>query len=284
MADLVKTGITGLDEILSGGFLRGNIILVEGAAGTGKTTMGLEFIYRGIREFGEPGLIVLFEVSPDKIIRDAGALGWNLPELEQTNQLKIIFTTREVFYREIQQSDSLLLEEARGLGARRIFVDGLAMPKVEGNGNGNARDVREQFHVLSEGLQRENLTAMLSTDLLRDEETNEAAAVEELVADTIIRLRLETVQRAVQRSLEILKSRGQNFQMGRHTFAVVDGRGIEVYRRVQAPRGIGRDKASAFDVTRRVTTGIPGLDELVNGAIFWEAPPWWLAFQVLAKA
>jgi circadian clock protein KaiC len=47
MADLVKTGITGLDEILSGGFLRGNIILVEGAAGTGKTTMGLEFIYRG---------------------------------------------------------------------------------------------------------------------------------------------------------------------------------------------------------------------------------------------
>jgi circadian clock protein KaiC len=227
---------------------------------------------------------VLFEVSPDKIIRDAGALGWNLPELEQTNQLKIIFTTREVFYREIQQSDSLLLEEARGLGARRIFVDGLAMPKVEGNGNGNARDVREQFHVLSEGLQRENLTAMLSTDLLRDEETNEAAAVEELVADTIIRLRLETVQRAVQRSLEILKSRGQNFQMGRHTFAVVDGRGIEVYRRVQAPRGIGRDKASAFDVTRRVTTGIPGLDELVNGAIFWEAPPWWLAFQVLAKA
>ena len=268
MADLVKTGITGLDEILSGGFPRGNIILVEGAAGTGKTTMGLEFIYRGIHEFGEPGLIVLFEVSPDKIIRDAGALGWNLPELEQTNQLKIIFTTREVFYREIQQSDSLLLEEARGLGARRIFVDGLAMPKVEGNGNGNARDVREQFHVLSEGLQRENLTAMLSTDLLRDEETNEAAAVEELVADTIIRLRLETVQRAVQRSLEILKSRGQNFQMGRHTFAVVDGRGIEVYRRVQAPRGIGRDKASAFDVTRRVTTGVPGLDELVNGGYF----------------
>jgi circadian clock protein KaiC len=268
LADLIKTGITGFDEILSGGVPRGNIILVEGAAGTGKTTLGLEFIYRGIHEFGEPGLIVLFEVSPEKTIRDAQALGWNLPELEKTDQLKIIFTTREVFYREIQQSDSLLLEEARRIDARRLFVDGLATPPVEGNGNGIGRDVREQFHVLSEGLQRENLTAMLSIDLLRDEERNEAAAVEELVADTIIRLRLETMQRAVQRSVEVLKSRGHNFQMGRHTFAIVDGQGIEIYRRVQAPRGIRRDKAPAFDLTKRVTTGVPGLDELVNGGYF----------------
>ena len=38
--DQVKTGIGGLDEILSGGIPRGNVILLEGAIGCGKTTMG----------------------------------------------------------------------------------------------------------------------------------------------------------------------------------------------------------------------------------------------------
>jgi circadian clock protein KaiC len=62
--DLVKMGIVGLDDILSGGIPRGNVILLEGAIGCGKTTMGVEFVYRGITQFGEPGVIVLFEVAP----------------------------------------------------------------------------------------------------------------------------------------------------------------------------------------------------------------------------
>ena len=95
--DLIKTGIKGLDEVLQGGIPRGNLILVEGAAGTGKTTLGLEFVYRGITEFDEPGMIVLFEVSPGKLVRDAASFGWDLPELEQQGRLKVVFTTREVF-------------------------------------------------------------------------------------------------------------------------------------------------------------------------------------------
>jgi circadian clock protein KaiC len=54
--DLVKTGISGLDSILSDGIPRGNIILVEGAIGTGKTTLGVEFVYRGASQFDEPGI------------------------------------------------------------------------------------------------------------------------------------------------------------------------------------------------------------------------------------
>src|SRR5581483_11673049 len=81
--DLVKTGIDGLDDILSGGLLRGSVVLIEGTAGTGKTTLGVEFIYHGATLFDEPGLIVLFEVSPDKLVRDAALLGWDLPALER---------------------------------------------------------------------------------------------------------------------------------------------------------------------------------------------------------
>jgi len=51
--DLVRTGISGLDAILSDGIPRGNIILLEGAIGTGKTTMGVEFVYRGASQFDE---------------------------------------------------------------------------------------------------------------------------------------------------------------------------------------------------------------------------------------
>src|SRR5439155_693395 len=167
-SDLVKTGIKGLDEILFGGIPRGNIILVAGTAGTGKTTLGVEFVYRGARQFNEPGVIVLFEVAPDKLIRDAALFGWDLRELERDGRLKMVFTTRQVFQQELLQADSVLLAEAAEIGARRM----------------------------------------------------------------------------------------------------VNGQGIEGCRRVQARRSLRREGSAAFDTTSRVATGIPGLDELVNGGYF----------------
>jgi circadian clock protein KaiC len=265
-SDLVQSGISGLDAILSAGIPRGNVILLEGAIGTGKTTLGAEFVYRGASQFGEPGIIVLFEVSPDRLIRDTAGLGWDLPALERAGKLKIIFTTRQVFKQELQQADSLLLEEAARMGARRIFVDGVA--GIIGNGNGNGDEPREAFHVLVEGLQRENLTAILAVEASALSGDRAPALPEESIADTVIRLRMEEMTRAVVRSIEIVKSRGHDFQMGRHSFRIVDGRGIEVYRRVQAPRRPARDDAAAFDPKTRVPTGIPGLDALVNGGYF----------------
>jgi circadian clock protein KaiC len=265
--DFVKTGIRGLDSVLSDGIPRGNIILLEGSIGTGKTTLGVEFVYRGASEFDEPGIIVLFETSPDKLVRDTARLGWDLQALVRARKLKIIFTTRKVFAQELQGADSLLLEQAAQIGARRIFVDGVpsAIDVVGTGGDVQARDI---FHVLAEGLQRENLTAVLAVEATAFSEKRSVALPEESIADTVIRLRMEEVTRATLRSIEIVKSRGHNFQMGRHTFNIVDGRGMQVYRRVQAPRRSSRDKAAAFDVTTRITTGVPGLDALVNGGYF----------------
>jgi circadian clock protein KaiC len=260
--DLVKTGISGLDSILSGGLPRGNLVLLEGAIGTGKTTLGIGFVYHGIAQFDEPGIIVLFEVSPDKIVRDAAQLGWDLPALERARKLKIIFTTRQVFAQELQQADSLLLEEAAQIRARRIFVDGVP-GVIAGPGTNGGVDARDGFHILAEGLQREHLTAVLAVEATMFSDQR-PALVEESIADTVIRLRMEEMTRATVRSLEIVKSRGHDYQMGRHTFRVIDRRGLEVYRRVQAPRN-DRDQAAAFDPTTRITTGVPGLDALVNG-------------------
>jgi circadian clock protein KaiC len=260
--DFVKTGIAGLDSILEGGVARRNVILVEGGIGTGKTTLGVEFVYRGALELGEPGLIVLFEVAPDKLMRDAATLGWDLEALERADRLRIVFTTRDVFRQEMQQADSLLLEQAAAIGARRMFVDGVTRLVAPG------QDPSDVFHVLAEGLQRENLTAMIAVEASALEEGFKMTPVEESIADTVIRLRIEDVQRAAFRSIEVVKSRGQRFQMGRHSFRIVDGRGIEVYRRVQAPRASSRDREVSFDSPKRASTGIPGLDPIVNGGFF----------------
>src|SRR5688572_12561898 len=184
-SDRVKTGISGLDAILAGGIPRGNVILIEGAIGTGKTTMGLEFIYRGIEEFGEPGVIVVFEMSPEKLTRDAAGLGWDLRQLESRQKLKIIYTTRDVFRQELQQADSLLIDEANKIGARRIFIDGAAglLPL------GAEQDSRETFHILVQGLQRENLTAIMALEAVALH-GDSASLHEESLADTVIRLRV----------------------------------------------------------------------------------------------
>src|SRR6185295_13964210 len=105
---LIKTGIEGLDSILLGGIPRTNVIVVQGVTGSGKTLLGMEFIYRGIVQYNEPGLIVVFEANPAKLIRDAAKFGWNLDELQQQKKLQIVFTTPQVFDQELRAADSLL--------------------------------------------------------------------------------------------------------------------------------------------------------------------------------
>ena len=124
---LIKTGIAGLDSILLGGIPRTNVILLQGVTGSGKTLMGMEFIYRGITQYNEPGLIVVFETSPNKLIRDAAGFGWNLAELQKQKKLQIIYTTPQVFDQEMRSPDSLLLETAKEMRAQRIFVDGIGL-------------------------------------------------------------------------------------------------------------------------------------------------------------
>jgi circadian clock protein KaiC len=167
---VIQTGISGLDALLMGGIPRTNVILVEGTTGSGKTSLGVEFIYRGITQFDEPGIIVVFEVSPDKLIRDAATLGWDLAELQAQKKLQIIFTSPQVLDQELRSADSLLLETAVEIGAQRIFVDGIGLLRQASNtglaltatGPGSYRELLQQ---LIEGLTRERLTAIISHEL-----------------------------------------------------------------------------------------------------------------------
>src|SRR5207244_11958827 len=116
---------------------------------------------------------------------------------------------------------------------------------------------RDAFHLLAEGLCREKLTAMLA---LESTFTDPAAAraPEEFVADTIVRLSIEPVQRAVLRSLEVVKSRGHEYALGRHSFRITNGQGLEVYRRVQAPRSLQRRRGAALAPRPPGPASVPG--------------------------
>src|SRR5271154_7021275 len=104
-SSLVKTGIRGLDAVLLGGIPRSNVIVVQGETGTGKTLMGVEFVYRGITQCNEPGVIVVFETSPDKLIRDAAEFRWDLADLQEQKKLQIVFTSPHVFDQELRLPD-----------------------------------------------------------------------------------------------------------------------------------------------------------------------------------
>jgi circadian clock protein KaiC len=264
--DLVKTGISGLDSILLGGIPRTNVIVVQGVTGSGKTLMGLEFVYRGIVEYNEPGLIVVFETNPDKLVRDAAQFGWNLTELQQQKKLQIIFTSPQVFDKELRSPDSLLLETAAEIGAQRIFVDGIGLLNPALAGNAARGAYRELLQQLIESFNRENLTALLSLELGLATDSIATAEMTNFLADTVIRLERERKGRRMLRSLEILKSRGQDYEPGEHTLHIVGGQGLQVFRRVQAP--LRDNLKQPTSSAKRAVVGVDAIDDLIGGGIF----------------
>lgn len=268
---LVRTGIAGLDAILMGGIPRTNVILVEGGVGSGKTLFGVEFIYNGITQFDEPGMIVVFETSPDKLIRDAATMGWDLPALQAQKKLEIVFTSPQVIEQELRSADSLLLETANEIGAQRIFIDGIGLLRQAANngnpqsfsGPGSYRDLLQQ---LIEGLNREHLTAILSHEMGNYPETQLTAESADVVVDTVIRLKRNLQHRRIHRSIEIVKSRGQNYEPGEHTLQIHDGQGLEVFRRVQSPMRL--NLAQPTSTARRSFIGVDALDRLFGGGVF----------------
>jgi circadian clock protein KaiC len=163
----IQTGIKGLDEILLGGIPLHNTIVVEGETGTCKTLLGMEFIYRGVTEFDEPGMIVIFETSAQKLIRDAAAMGWDFEDLQARRKLQVVFTSPEVLDQEVRSPDSLLMETAAEIGAHRIFIDGIGLLSQASQSGVPRREAkpdtfRELLQQVIEALSRENLTTMLS--------------------------------------------------------------------------------------------------------------------------
>ncbi len=265
---VVRTGVEGLDAIFLGGIPKTNVIMVQGATGTGKTLLGMEFIYRGITLFDEPGIIVVFESRPERLVRDGAEFGWNLEELQEQQKLKIVFTTPEVLETELRSPDSLLLEAAAAIGAKRIFIDGIGLLRPQSNDGLSAKDnsYRELLQQLLEGLSRQNLTAIFSLEVGTLPETQLTLEMAAYLADTLIEVTHDRRSRLGHRGLEVIKSRGQDFVSGKHTLRITSGHGLEVFRRAQAPVSLNLSQPTS--TAMRSVIGVPALDDLIGGGIY----------------
>lgn len=230
----VKTGIERLDQMLDGGLLRGSSVLVQGAPGVGKTTLGLQFLYEGAVRFNEPGLFVTFEEFPSSLYRDAEGLGWDFRELERQHKMRVVFTSPEIFLAGLQATDSLITDFIQQGHVRRAVIDSLSLFKRVTT---DSLRLREVYHLLTNALKREGLTSLLTA-----EDTLSAVSVEEqgklgYVVDGIILLRYVEVDSAIQKAITILKMRGINHDRGIYRFTVEPG-GIQIHDRFSNLEGV----------------------------------------------
>ncbi len=253
--DKVPTGIKAFDELVYGGIMRGNSVLVEGVPGAGKTTFGMEFVYRGITEFDEPGVIVTCEELPESLYRDALNFGWDLKALEDANKLRILCTSPEVL---ADVEVNLIEEVVREVGAKRILVDSISHFR---NVLDNPLSLRRMVYSFCNGLRRLGLTSLLVKE--RENEGNRKYAFEEYVVDAVIHL--ENIERPGlrrHRVLEISKTRGQEHIPGKHTFRITH-EGIKVFTLIGTA-----DACSEWPQDSKLLhTGVPGLDDLLRGGL-----------------
>ncbi len=80
-AERLGSGIPGLDDVMAGGFPARHLYLLEGEPGTGKTTMGLQFLLEGARQ-GESGLYVTLSETNEELIAVAASHGWSADAIE----------------------------------------------------------------------------------------------------------------------------------------------------------------------------------------------------------
>lgn len=264
--ELIPTGIEGLDELLAGGVAKGNMVLLLGGPGSGKTTAGLQFIYRGAVDHGQPGLIVSFESSPEKLLRDASSFGWSFSELQRKDMIRIVYTTPSVLLQELQTGDGVLMSEIKRLKAKRVLIDGVTPLRIFGEII-NGRPFRDSLHTLLDTLKELDVTAFLTKELGRvsAEHSPDEASHEEFVCDTIIRLSTRMFHRNVHRYIEIVKSRAQAHLLGQHSMRIEAGRGVVAYRRAQSQIMVRKDISLS---TKRVSTGSAQLDQIMGGGVY----------------
>ena len=233
--DRVKTGISGLDEMLHGGFIAQSANLVEGAPGTGKSTLGMQFIYNGITLYDEPGLIVTFEEFPQQYYRDAAGFGWDLRRLEAEGKLKVIMTSPEVTQQDLQDVGGLIETFVMQSGARRILVDSLTHCERLAS---DPIALRSTQYGLINALKREGLTAVFTrenTAICGFGQNTDATAP--FLVDSYIMLRYVEIESAMRKALLVLKLRGSDHAKDIRQYEITP-HGIEVQARFEGREGI----------------------------------------------
>ncbi|MFO7924265.1 MAG: circadian clock protein KaiC [Bacteroidales bacterium] len=257
-----KSGIIGLDIITGGGLPWGRPSLICGAAGTGKTLFGIEFIVNGIEDFKEPGVIISFEERVQDLISNVSMLGWDLQKYLDEKQLAIDYVYIE--RSEIEETGSFNLdglfiriaEAVRITGARRILIDTL---ESLFSGFSDQQILRAEIRRLFKWLKDKELTAIVTAEA--GENTLTRYGLEEYLSDFVLLLDNRVRDSASTRRMRLVKYRGSRHNTDEFPFLITDtGFSIlpvtEVTLDFDAPEG-------------RFLTGIEKLDDMLEGRGFY---------------
>jgi circadian clock protein KaiC len=252
------TGIPGLDEITGGGLPKGRPTLVCGGPGCGKTLLATEFLVRGAIEFGEPGAFISFEETGEELAQNVRSLGFDLDQLIADEKIAIDHV--HIDPSEIEEVGEYDLEglfvrlglAIDSVGAKRIVLD--TIESLFG-GFTNEALLRSELRRLFRFLKDRGVSAVITGE--RGERSFTRQGLEEYVSDCVILLDHRVTEQASTRRMRIVKYRGTTHGTSEYPF-LIDEEGFSVL----PLSGLKLD----HEVTdERVSSGIPGLDEMLDG-------------------
>jgi len=260
--DLCKTGIAGLDDILSGGLPRNRLYLVLGEPGVGKTTLALQFLLEGVR-LGEKSLYVTLSETSGELAEVAASHGWDLAGVEMFElsaleaQLReqadtTFFSPSEV---ELNRTTQALLAEVERVKPARVVFDSLSELRLLSE---TALRYRRQILHLKQFFAGRKATVLLLDD---DSAAGHVDNQVESLAHGVVELTKNPPDYGVlHRQVSIRKIRGIRFREGRHDLLLRTG-GIVVF-----PRLVAAEHHRPFK-RESISSGLPALDRLLGGGI-----------------
>ncbi len=265
----VSTGLETLDDILEGGLPRGELYVVNGSPGAGKTTLALHFLKNGIEQ-GEKVLCLALTQRVESLKQTAQSVDIDISnvtfcDLSSVSALKklakrqTIFDTSEVELVETMRAITDIIESE---GPSRVVFDGVSQLRMLAN---SSMTYRQQLFMLRDYMNNRNITVLLT-------DSQEAASGDhELVAlaHGVMTLAVEvTAHGSAHRYLSVSKMRASDYEPGRHDFEISDS-GIKVYQSHQHAEGtqLATVQSTQFLEPRLRDSGIPALDNLINGGL-----------------
>ncbi|NUN11043.1 AAA family ATPase [Candidatus Micrarchaeota archaeon] len=229
----IPFGIPGLDEALNGGIPENNLVLISGGAGTGKSTLCLQYLVNGAKK-GEKGLYISTEQNLADLSKQGEQYGWNLQELVDKNLLRVVYIDiiREDFvFKKIKDSiqdfkpNRLVIDSLNTLSdftastdfARQLYMQrGTMSPTISDkvlpeNLTENLLKRKIMMAFLSE-IKNTKTTALLTSELPEKGDYLSADGVSEFLSDGVIILNYLGVGLTQFRSIQIRKMRYSNHE------------------------------------------------------------------------
>ncbi|QLJ52754.1 MAG: Circadian clock protein kinase KaiC [Candidatus Fermentimicrarchaeum limneticum] len=203
--DRVRSGVNGLDDLIGGGFERNSVILVCGDAGSGKTTLNLQFLYNGAEQYDEPGIFITFEEGKKSVYKHAMQYGWDFKSLEDKGLFTFIEYRPQQIAEIIKGGSSTVKDSIDSIGVKRIGIDSLTSYSMLFK---TPYEGREAVLSLFNRLRDWKCTSMIVSEIILQFGSKRGEAGVEFLSDAVLLLYYARQQDLKVRALEILKMRG----------------------------------------------------------------------------